>query len=85
MTLLNATPQAIDLAGWQIADQQKHKQTLAGTRSRAGETRQIVLEPPVQLGNKGGIITLLDDHGLKVHGVSYTKADADREGWTVVF
>ena len=31
------------------------------------------------------MITLLDDHGLKVHGVSYTKADADREGWTVVF
>ena len=84
VTLLNATPAAIDLAGWQIADQQKRKQTLAGTLA-AGETRQIVLAPPLQLGNKGGIITLLDNHGLKVHGVSYTKADADREGWTVVF
>jgi uncharacterized protein YukJ len=84
VTLLNATPQAIDLAGWQIADQQKHKQTLDGSIG-AGEARQIVLEPPVVLGNKGGIITLLDDRGLKVHGVSYTKAVADREGWTVVF
>ena len=44
-----------------------------------------MLAPPVVLGNKGGIITLLDDHDLMVHGVSYTKADADREGWTVVF
>jgi len=84
VTLLNAMPQAIDLAGWQIADQQKHKQTLTGSIA-AGATRQIELAPPVQLGNKGGIITLLDDHGLKVHGVSYTKADADPEGWTVVF
>ncbi len=84
VTLLNATPQAIDLAGWQIADQQKRKQTLAGSLA-AGDTRQIVLAPPVQLGNKGGIITLLDNRGLKVHGVSYTKADAEREGWTVVF
>jgi hypothetical protein len=84
VTLLNAMPRAIDLAGWQIADQQKHKQTLAGSIA-AGATRQIELVPPVQLGNKGGIVTLLDDHGLKVHGVSYTKADADREGWTVVF
>ena len=84
VTLLNATPAAIDLTGWQIADQQKNKQTLGGAIG-AGETRQIVLAPPVQLGNKGGIITLLDNRGLKVHGVSYTKADADREGWTIVF
>jgi hypothetical protein len=84
VTLLNATPQAIDLAGWQLADQQKRKQTLAGAIA-AGETRRIALDPSVQLGNKGGIITLLDDRGLKVHGVSYTKADAELEGWTVVF
>jgi uncharacterized protein YukJ len=84
VTLLNATPQAIDLAGWQIADQQKRKQTLAGAIA-AGEARRIALDPSVQLGNKGGIITLLDGGGLKVHGVSYTQAGADREGWTVVF
>ena len=84
VTLLNATPASIDLTGWQIADQQKRKQTLTGSIA-AGATLQIVLSPDVQLGNKGGMITLLDDHGLKVHGVSYTKADADREGWTVVF
>ena len=84
VTLLNATPAPIDLSGWQISDQQKRKQTLTGSIG-SGATLQIVLSPDVQLGNKGGMITLLDDHGLKVHGVSYTKADADREGWTVVF
>jgi len=39
----------------------------------------------VQLGNKGGEITLLDATGLKVHGVAYTAAQAARSGWTVVF
>src|SRR5262245_22788054 len=56
VTLLNATPAAIDLAGWQIADQQKRKLTLSGMIA-AGETRRIALAPPVQLGNNGGIIT----------------------------
>jgi uncharacterized protein YukJ len=35
--------------------------------------------------NQGGEITLLDPQGLKVHGVAYTKAQAERSGWTVVF
>ncbi len=40
------------------------------------------MSEPVQLGNQGGTITLLDTAGLKVSGVSYTGAE---EGWTVVF
>ena len=38
-----------------------------------------------QLGNKGGAITLMDARGFKVHGVAYTREQADREGWTIVF
>jgi hypothetical protein len=45
----------------------------------------ISVQPPVQLGNKGGIITLLDDRDLKVDGVSYTEQEAQRKGWTLVF
>jgi uncharacterized protein YukJ len=84
VTLLNTTPAAIDLAGWQLADQQKRKQPLSGSLA-AGETIRVSIAAPLQLGNKGGIITLLDNRGLKVHGVSYTKQDGDREGWTLVF
>jgi hypothetical protein len=39
----------------------------------------------VQLGNKGGTITLLDNKGLKVDGVAYTEEQAKKEGWTLVF
>src|SRR5262249_701720 len=38
-----------------------------------------------ELGNKGGLITVLDKNGLKVDGVSYTEEQAKKEGWTIVF
>jgi uncharacterized protein YukJ len=85
VTLLNATPEAIDLTGWALADKNKKKATLKGS-IRAGETLKEVLSgKDIELSNKGGIITLLDKKGLKVDGVSFTKEDADKEGWTIVF
>jgi uncharacterized protein YukJ len=84
VTLLNASPSRIDLNGWQIADRLKNKHSLSGSLA-AGATLVVPLLPKVQLGNKGGIITLLNDQGLKVDGVSYTEQQARREGWTIVF
>ena len=84
VTLLNASPRMIDLTGWQIADRIKRKHPLAGQLA-AGATIVITLPPTVQLGNKGGIITLLNDQDLKVDGVSYTQAQASAEGWIIVF
>ena len=81
--LLNPTPQPLDLAGWQIADQQKRKCAIAGNLA-AGSVLTVALTAPTKLGNSGGIITLLDAQGLKVDGVSYTSAQAKREGWLVV-
>lgn len=84
VTLLNVTSAPVPLAGWSLADRAKHKMSLSGTLA-AGATLQVKLTRDVQLGNDGGIITLLDNHGLKVHGVSYTKAQASREGVSIVF
>jgi uncharacterized protein YukJ len=84
ITLLNASPEPVELAAWEIADRLKNKQSLTGTIA-AGVTLTIPVQLPVQLGNRGGIITLLDDQGLKVDGVSYTEQQAQREGWTLVF
>lgn len=84
ITLLNASPEPVELAAWEIADRLKNKQSLTGTIA-AGVTLTVPVQPPVQLGNRGGIITLLDDQGLKVDGVSYTEQQAQREGWTLVF
>ena len=84
VTLLNASPETVRLDGWQLADRSKNKQSLTGEVASGG-TVTIPARPPVQLGNRGGTITLLDDQGLKVDGVSYTEEQARREGWTLVF
>jgi uncharacterized protein YukJ len=84
VTLLNASPGPVELAGWTITDRLKNKQSLTGT-IEAGATLTVPVQPQVQLGNKGGTITLLDDRDLKVDGVSYTEEEAQREGWTLVF
>ena len=84
VTLLNASPDPVELTGWELMDRLKNGQPLSGTIA-AGGTLTVSVEPPVQLGNKGGIITLLDERGLKVDGVSYTEQQTQREGWTLVF
>lgn len=84
VTLLNASPTDIDLAGWKLADRLKNKMALSGT-ILSGSAITVKLPQEVQLGNKGGIITLLNDKGLKVDGVSYTAQQAQKEGWTIVF
>ncbi|VVB70585.1 Uncharacterised protein [uncultured archaeon] len=85
VTILNITPKPIDLKGWKIADRNKNKAPLSGIL-KAGQTMTIKLPGTViDLPNDGGIITLLDNNGLKVHGVSYSEKDAKKEGWTIVF
>jgi hypothetical protein len=84
VTLLNTANRDIDLAGWQLADKQKNKMALSGGLA-AGGTVQVDVRAPMALSNKGGIITLLDDRGRKVHGVSYTKAQAQQVDWTIPF
>lgn len=82
--LLNTSDRTLSLDGWKLADKQKAKQPLSGSLE-AGAVKRVDIQAPVALSNKGGIITLLNDEGLKVHGVSYTKAQANNPGWTVVF
>ncbi|MEV0388454.1 DUF2278 family protein [Nonomuraea sp. NPDC050643] len=84
VTLLNASPEEIDLGGWAIADRQKNRHPLTGTIP-AGATRLVEIGPPLVLGNDGGIITVLDQDGIKIHGVAYTGAQAAREGWSLTF
>ena len=86
MTLLNVSPEAIDLTGWQIANRNDDRFTIAGVVVDAGASARIALPADVApLGNKGGAISLLDRQAARVHGVAYTSAQARREGWTLSF
>jgi uncharacterized protein YukJ len=85
ITLINASPAPIDLTGWRIADRTKTTCPVPGGTLAAGAVRVMSPSDGVALGNNGGVITLLDPQGLKVHGVSYATDEAHAEGWTVVF
>ena len=84
VTLLNTADVTVDLNGWQIKDKQKAAQPLSGS-IEAGATTVVRIKAPVTLSNKGGIITLLNAKGVKVHGVSYTKQQASQPGRTIPF
>jgi hypothetical protein len=83
--LLNASPADVDLTGWRIADRGRQTCPVPAGPLAPGETRRVAITERVALGNGGGTVTLLDAAGLKVDGVAYTGADAQREGWNVTF
>lgn len=84
VTLINRSPEPIDLSGWAIADSLKRKHPLSGPLE-PGVARRLEVPSKLQLDPTGGVVTLLDARGLKVDGVSYTKEQSRGEGWTIVF
>jgi uncharacterized protein YukJ len=84
VTLLNTAPHEVSLDGWALLDTQKARLPLSGVLA-GGATRVERLAHPLALSNKGGVITLVNEKGLKVHGVSYTRDQARHPGWTLVF
>lgn len=84
VTLLNVTSAAIDLTGWKLLDRDKNPMPLTGIIP-AGDTLRITLIRPAMLPNKGGIITVLNPDGLRVDGVTYTKAQASLPGFSIKF
>jgi uncharacterized protein YukJ len=84
VTLLNTADRDIDLANWTLVDKQSNRTKLSG-QIAAGGTLAVVVQKPMELSNKGGIISLLDGRGVKVHGVSYTKEQAKNPGLTIPF
>ena len=81
--LNNRTSEAVNLDGWSIINRAGQSQKLEGLLEALGERTFLVPDAP--LSNKGGIITLLNDAGLKVDGVSYTAEEAKREGLLLYF
>jgi uncharacterized protein YukJ len=84
ITLINTAPQDVDLAGWVFADKQQNRFALTG-KVAAGSSLRVTIAKPMELSNKGGTITLLDPAGKVVDNVSYTKQQAQKPGWSIVF
>ena len=85
VVLINISPSPVNLERWTLADKNKRQHRLSGVLE-AGSVLTVSLSgADVQLSNKGGIITLLNAQGIKIHGVSYTKVDARKQGWMIIF
>ncbi len=84
VTILNTSNQEISLKGGCITDRQKNRLQLDGSIS-PGSVMVIPLNNAISLSNKGDIITLCDDQGIKVDGVSYSQSQAKRQRWTITF
>ncbi|MEP0873653.1 YukJ family protein [Trichocoleus desertorum AS-A10] len=83
--LLNRLPQAIGIKGWSLLNSSDTAYTITDDITLApGEVKMIEIKG-VPLTNKGGLISLLDNQGIKVDGVSYTKNQASKEGEVVIF
>ncbi|MFB2769751.1 DUF2278 family protein [Pelatocladus sp. BLCC-F211] len=86
ITLINSSPNKVDLTGWAIVNQLKQKASLDGFNIEPGAAVRVPLSgKDVQLSNKGGTLSLLNQEGIKVDGVSYTQKDTQEEGWTTLF
>jgi hypothetical protein len=84
--LLNTMATSVNLNGWALADKNKVRHPLDGLVLEAGSVAALTLPgTTIQLSNQGGIITLLNREGLKVHGVQYTKNEVSEQGRTIVF
>ena len=84
--LLNTMATAVNLDGWALADKNKRRHALEDIVLEPGAVTTLTLPgTTIQLSNKGGIITLLNRDGLKVHGVQYTRNEVAEQGRTVVF
>jgi uncharacterized protein YukJ len=71
---LATTPQT--LANWRLVDK-NNRTTTINTTLGAGQSVLLPLDGNgVQLGNQGGNLILLDDHGVQVDVVTYSGADA---------
>ena len=86
VTLINTSAAAVDLSGWMLADRNKKQHTLSNMTLGAGDTLRIPLSgATIQLGNKGGLISLLNPQGIKIHGVAYTADQVGEQGRSITF
>lgn len=85
VTLINPGPDPVDLTGWSLVDRQQRVMALDPAVIGPGDAVRLALRVPVQLGNSGGLLSLLDPDGLKVDGIAYTREQVRDEGRTLIF
>ncbi len=85
VTLLNLSPETVDLANWILKDNLNNSLNLSGKSIAPGSTLKIELGGrDLVLSNRGGKISLFNGQN-QVHQVSYSQSDVTQQGWTTLF
>lgn len=86
VTLVNTGIDTISLDGWFLVDKMSNRIGIKDVTLAPGMATTILLpRNSVQLSNKGGEIRLVDRAGATTHLVTYSKAQAHRQGETIIF
>jgi hypothetical protein len=85
VTLANLTNHKVSLSSWKLHNSAGQVQELPRDVDLISMATQKVEVPNCPLSNNGDTITLLNEEGLRVDGVSYRDVQGRREGRTVMF
>lgn len=86
ITLVNVGATDISLANWSLKDKNDNSHLFQEFELKAGQFMTLSLSgEDVQLSNRGGEIRLYDASQALVHRVSYSKAQANKQGVTILF
>jgi len=86
VTLINTGASTVDIGGWVLVDRNRQSYAIPAQTLAAGTATTLQLpRNPIQLSNRGGEIRLLTPAGATAHVVQYSRAQAQREGETIVF
>lgn len=83
--LLNRSTQDISLKDWSLVNINGESYRITDDAVLASGEIRIVTMTQVPLSNQGGLISLLDEKGNKVDGVTYTRKQAQKSGELVIF
>jgi P pilus assembly chaperone PapD len=85
VTLTNLTTHRVSLASWKLHNSAGQAQELPGNAVLNPMSTGGFEVPKLHLSSNGDIITLVNEAGLKVDGVSYNSQQGNMEGRPIVF
>jgi uncharacterized protein YukJ len=85
VSLANFTSHKVSLASWKLYNSAGQAQELPGDAALNSMATRSFEVPNLPLSSDGDIITLLNEQGLKVDGVSYNSQQGKLEGKPIVF
>lgn len=82
-TLLNKSANTVLTSNWTFLNGKRDRQSIDQDLP-SGASMRFELKDGF-LSENGGLLTLVDDQGLKIDGVAYTEQDSKKQGWTISF